>query len=250
MKFAPVFAAVASVTAVVPVAAQGTPPSTPVVAVVKVPMPWYAPRALVVSKMRDTVPQYAKQPGLVYKMFSVGQTEKQFGGIYFWKSRSDAQAWFNRAWFERVEKERGAKGDVRMFDALVTLDNTAGGTPAASDSKTVATLVLIAMPQGATRERLLAEFNAAVPAYQKVPGLLRKNFIVSDDGQFGGVYLWADKAAADQWFTAAWFDRVRYTYRNEASVEWFDVPILTPSTLAENKIEGKPPATTILAPPP
>ena len=126
---------------------------------------------------------------------------------------------------------------MRTFDALVSIDNTAEAATPPSDGKAIATLVLIPTLQGVNRDRLLAEFRAAVPVYQKIPGLLRKHLIVTDDGQFGGVYLWRDKAAADQWFNSAWHERVRQTYRSEARLEWFDIPILTPSLLAENKIE-------------
>jgi heme-degrading monooxygenase HmoA len=187
--------------------------------------------------MRDTVPQYEKLPGLAYKMFSLSPADGTFGGLYFWRSRADAQAWFNPAWFERVEKERGAKGDVRTFDAPVTVDNTANGALASSDSKAVATVVLIPTPAGVTRQRLEAEFRAAVPVYQKVPGLLRKHFVVTDDGQFGGVYLWADKAAAEQWFTPAWHARALQTYGKDARLEWFDTPILLPTAVADNRVD-------------
>ena len=236
MKLAPaLLGSVMAVAAAAPSIAQ-TPPG-PVVVVVKVPRPWYAPQALVVSKMRDTVPQYEKLPGLAYKMFSLSPADSTFGGLYFWRSRADAQAWFNPAWFERVEKERGAKGDVRTFDAPLTVDNTANGALASSDSKAVATVVLIPTPTGVTRQRLEAEFRAAVPVYQKVPGLLRKHFVVTDDGQFGGVYLWADKAAAHQWFSPAWHARVQQTYGQDARLEWYDTPILLPTAVADNRVD-------------
>lgn len=208
----------------------------PVVTVVKIPTPWYAPRALVVGKMRDTVPQYEQLPGLAYKMFSLAQDGGQFGGIYFWRDRERAGAWFNPAWFERVEKERGAPAQVRYFEAPVTVDNTPGGTPASLHSSTVATLVLLPAPPGTSRQRLLDEFRAAAPAYQKVPGLLRKHFVLADAGEFGGIYLWRDQAAAQQWFSAAWRQRVQAAYGTEARMEWFDTPILTPSVLADNRV--------------
>lgn len=40
--------------------------ATPVVAVVRMPTPWYAPRTLVVSKMRGTIPLHAQLPGLAW----------------------------------------------------------------------------------------------------------------------------------------------------------------------------------------
>ncbi len=212
----------------------------PTVVIVKVPKPWYATKGLVAGKMRDTVAQYEKLPGLTYKAFSFAQTDAQYGGIYLWKDRASADNWFNAAWFERVEKERGAKGNVRMFDAPVVLDNLNGQAPSTPEADAVATVVTIPVPPGVTRERLVTEFKASVPLYQKVPGLLRKYFIITPDNQFGGVYIWASQASGQQWFNEAWHARVLKTYGKSATLEWFDTPILTPSKLAENSL---PPTT-------
>jgi hypothetical protein len=91
-------------------------------------------------------------------------------------------------------------GNVRIFDAPVSIDNTPGGTPVDAKSSSVATLVEINIPKGLGREALIAQFSKAAPAYQQVAGLLRKQFILSDQGTFGGVYLWKDQASADNWF--------------------------------------------------
>lgn len=206
----------------------------PVVVIVRVPKPWYAPRAVVIGKMRDTLPEYAKLPGLMFKAYSFERDSNDFGGLYFWRDRASAEAWFNPAWFARVRAERGAEAQVRMFDALASLDNTAGGTPVDGESRAVGTLVEIPIPVGVTRERLATEFNAAVPTYQRVPGLLRKHFTVSSNGSFGGVYLWKDEASARAWFNEAWHARVLKTYGQDAKIEWFDTPILLPSQDATN----------------
>lgn len=203
--------------------------SVPVVVIVRVAKPWYAPKTVVVGKMRDTIPEYARLPGLMFKAFSFERESGDFGGLYYWRDRSSVDAWFNSAWFERVRKERGVEPLVRMFEAPVTVDNTAGGTLADSDSKAVGTLVEIPVPAGVTRERLVAEFKAAVPTYQKVPGLLRKHFTVSSNGSFGGVYLWKDEASARAWFGDAWHARVVKTYGQDAKMEWFETPILLPT---------------------
>jgi len=92
------------------------------------------------------------------------------------------------------------------------------------------------VPPGIDRARLVAEFKAAVPTYQRVPGLLRKYFTVSDDGRFGGIYLWASAASAEAWFSPAWHERVRKTYGVDAAIEWFDAPIVLPTTLAQNRV--------------
>jgi heme-degrading monooxygenase HmoA len=204
-----------------------------IVAIVKVPKPWYAPKSLVVSRMQATAAQYEQVSGLNYKVFTLTQADGQFGGIYLWKDRAVAQNWFSPAWHERVVKERGHAADVRMFQAPVVVTN-APATPGASH---VSTLVTVTKPVQVSMERLIAEFTAAAPIYQNVPGLLRKYFIITDDGKFGGVYLWDTQTSAQQWFNPAWHQRVRKTYGVDANIEWFDAPFAIASKLADNRLE-------------
>ena len=230
-------AMLASAAGLIPARAQALPPATqttsaegaPVVVIVRIPKPWYAPKVIVVGRMHDTMDEYASVPGLLFKAYSLERASKDFGGLYYWHSRASAQAWFTPAWFDNVRRERGAEPKVRTFEAPVTLDNTAGGTQASTDSSSVATLVEIPIPAGVSATRLRAEFDAAVASFQKVPGLLRKHFIISSDGNFGGIYLWKDEASARAWFTAAWHAQVVKTYGQDARIEWFDTPILLPS---------------------
>jgi hypothetical protein len=204
-----------------------------VAVVVKVPKPWYAPKSLVVGKMRDTVALYESLPGLSYKAFSLAQADGQYGGIYLWKDEGSARAFFGPAWFERVEKERGAKGQVRFYEVPVAIDNVRGNLADSGDA--VGAVVTVATPQGVSKARLVQEFQASIPVYQKAPGLLRKYFIVTEDGRFGGIYLWKDPASAQQWFTDEWKARVVKTYGSAAAIEWFDTPILLPSKRADNQ---------------
>jgi heme-degrading monooxygenase HmoA len=240
-------------------AQPAAPPPSPVVAVVRVPSPWYAPRALVVGKMRETIPQYAQLPGLAFKAFSIERASKDFGGLYYWRDAAAAQAWFNPAWFERVKKERGVEARVAFYDAPLSIDNRPGDAamqaptaPAAdrmaalsespgatpterAGADAVATLVLIRTPAGVSRERLNAEFQAALPTFRAIPGLWRKHFLIGDNGAvFGGLYLWRDEASAKAWFNDAWHERVRTTYRQSATIDWFDTPILLPTRDAAN----------------
>ena len=202
--------------------------SSPVAVVVKVPTPWYAPRFLVTNKMRDTIPQYQAIAGLNFKAFSFAKSDGHYGGIYLWKDLDAARAWFTPQWFERVKQERGAAANVRVVEVVLALDNTPGGTPADANSSAVATMVEIPVPAGVSKERMAQGFAAAVPGFQKVPGLLRKYFITTADGKFGGIYIWKDEASANAWFTPAWRDRVLKEYGQPASLEWFDTPILLP----------------------
>ncbi len=216
-----------------PQGGTGIDTASAVAVVVKVPTPWYAPRSVVVGRMRDTVPQYAALPGLAYKAYSFAQADGHYGGIYLWKNEASARAFFSPDWFARVEKERGAKGQVRFFEVPVAIANAQGALADSGDA--VGTLVLVATPPGMSKASLKQAFEESVPVYRKIPGLLRKYYIITDNAQFGGIYLWKDQASAQQWFNDAWKERVLKTYGSAATLEWFDTPILLPSQRADNQ---------------
>ncbi|MES2821120.1 MAG: hypothetical protein V4812_19260 [Pseudomonadota bacterium] len=212
------------------------PAGTPVISIVQVPKPWYAPRFLVVGKMRDSIPEYRAASGLAFKAYAFERASGAYGGLYYWRDASDAKAWFNEAWFARVRQERGVEGRVRIFAAPVSLDNVPGGTRADNDSDAVATLVEMAIPEGVDAQRLVAQFEAAVPAYRKVPGLLRKHFLLTEPGSFGGLYLWQDEASARAWFNADWHRDVVERHGRAARIEWFDTPLLLPIAQASQVV--------------
>ena len=57
----------------------------------------------------------------------------------------------------------------------------------------------------ASLEKMTKVFQGTAPRYQGMPGLLRKNYFVSEDGRrVGGVYLWTSRAGAERVFTADW----------------------------------------------
>ncbi len=198
------------------VSAQPAPPAAatgdgPVVVIVRVPKPWYAPRALIASKMRDTEPQYAALPGLVHKAYSFAQRDGAFGGVYLWADGAAARAWFSPAWFERVRRERGVEGEVRLFPVTAVLDGSAGGPDRDDRAAAVATVA----PVGAGRA--------------PEPGLLRRHAVTTPAGAPAWVELWRDAAAAEAAFAA----------RGVATpdVEWFDTPILLPGAAAAARLE-------------
>lgn len=109
-----------------------------------------------------------------------------------------------------------------------------GGTGFAPGSA-VAAVVTVAKPWYAPRALVASRMRDTVPQYESIPGLAFKAYSFAwADGQFGGIYLWKDEASARQWFSDAWKGRVRATYGSDATIEWFDVPILLPSRLAGN----------------
>ena len=201
----------------------------PAVVIVRVPTPRFAPAWLVRRKMAATTDLYRSIHGLDFKVFTIEAQSGDFGGVYSWRSRAEARAWFNEEWFQRVRRERGSEPSVRTFSAPLTIDNVAGGTPAARGGRHVVTLVEIPILAGVTTDLLREGFLQAEADYRAVPGLLRKHFIVSESGTFGGVYLWDAASSADAWFDDAWHARVVERYGAPASIERFAAPILLPS---------------------
>lgn len=230
------FSALGPVARAQPVGGPGFSDGSAVAAIVKVPRPWYAPKLLVASKMRDTVDEYGSLTGLNFKAYSFARADGHYGGIYLWKDLASARAWFSPAWFSRVVRERGAPGQVRFFEVLAVLDNTPGATAFDKDSTAVSTLVEMPVADGQSRQQLAARLLQSVPADQAVAGLLRRYFIVSDQGTFGTISLWKDEASARAALDAAWSDRVLRESGRAPQIEWFDTPILLPSRVPGNRL--------------
>lgn len=112
---------------------------------------------------------------------------------------------------------RSALCTIAMFGAVTA--------PAvAAEEPPVATLVVVPTPPGVTRAQIEAGFRQAVPTYERIPGLIRKYFTVNGDG-FGGMYLWASRAAAETWYSEAFQAQCRQRYGSPCQVTYFDTPI-------------------------
>ena len=68
--------------------------------------------------------------------------------------------------------------------------------------------------------------NKAAPKYQGVKGLLRKHYMLSQDGATaGGTYLWNSRQEADAMYTDSWRAFVREKYGTDAIVTYFESPV-------------------------
>jgi hypothetical protein len=84
-----------------------------------------------------------------------------------------------------------------------------------------------ALPKPITREQARSIFLSTAPTYQGVQGLLRKHYVLSEDGlSAGGVYLWNSRAEAQAMYTESWRAFVREKYGTDPSVTYFDSPVV------------------------
>lgn len=97
---------------------------SPVATVVTVKTPPGLSRAKIEGGFRQAVPTYEKVPGLIRKYFTVN--DEVFGGMYLWKSRAAAEAWFNAQWRAKARATYGSDPTVTYFDAPVQIDNGGG----------------------------------------------------------------------------------------------------------------------------
>lgn len=98
----------------------------------------------------------------------------------------------------------------------------------------ITTLTTFKLPQPLTREEASAIFQSTAPKYREVRGLVRKVYVLSEDGgTAGGIYLWRSRADAEAMYTDEWRAFVRGKYGTEPSVTYFDSPVVVDNVAGE-----------------
>jgi Putative mono-oxygenase ydhR len=99
--------------------------------------------------------------------------------------------------------------------------------PARRRTSMLVTIVTFALPKPATLAEITKTFQSTAPKYRGVPGLLRKNYWLSEDGRrAGGIYVWEARADADRVFTADWKKFVEGKYGVPPSIEYLHSPVM------------------------
>lgn len=90
----------------------------------------------------------------------------------------------------------------------------------------IVTLVQFALPDTIDVAEAKRRFLSSAPKYVELAGLLRKHYVLSEDGRSaGGIYLWENRAAAEAVYSGEWRARVAALYGAEPVVTWFDSPV-------------------------
>jgi hypothetical protein len=207
-------------------------PGPAAVAIVRVPPPWYARDFLIRRRFVEAVGDYEHVPGLLRKYFTIAQ-DRRFGGIYLWRSRRDADAFYGPAWHARIRERYGTDADLAVFAAPFVVEGTTTLTTDPIDAQAVsypavATFLLL---RGGTEpgERGLRQLAAlhAVP-----PGLVRAYFVIGAAGELGVIDLWATGDLADTALGAPRLRAVERALGGTASVVRFDASVLLDTSTA------------------
>lgn len=96
------------------------------------------------------------------------------------------------------------------------------------------TLVQIKLSKPFSLDSAQEIFTSTAPKYLKIQGLLRKYYLLSEDGKTaGGVYLWESREAAEQLYTDDWKEFILQKYGTKPSVTYFYTPVIVDNLLGE-----------------
>jgi hypothetical protein len=105
----------------------------------------------------------------------------------------------------------------------------------------ITTVVQFKLPAPVTREKAKELYTGTAPNYQKVDGLIRKYYLLSEDGGTGGgVYLWKSKAHAEKLFTPQWRQFIKDRYGAEPVISYFESPVLVDNLAGESALTSLP----------
>ena len=95
-------------------------------------------------------------------------------------------------------------------------------------------IVQFRLPAPVSRDRAQELFLGTAPKYRDAEGLVRKYYLLSDDGTTaGGAYLWKSREDAERMYTAQWRQHIARTYGAEPQVQFFETPVVVDNTVGE-----------------
>jgi hypothetical protein len=98
----------------------------------------------------------------------------------------------------------------------------------------ITALIQFKLPQPVTREEAKEIFSSTAPKYRGVHGLVRKYYLLSEDGKTaGGVYLWKSREDAERLYTDEWKRFIVFKYGAEPSVQYFATPVVVDNLIGE-----------------
>jgi hypothetical protein len=91
----------------------------------------------------------------------------------------------------------------------------------------IVTIVTFQLKEPATLAEITKTFQSTAPNYRGIKGLVRKNYVLSEDGRkAGGVYIWESRADAERVYTPEWKALVTSKYGSPPSVEYLHSPVM------------------------
>jgi hypothetical protein len=96
--------------------------STMITAIVRFKLKPGTTQAAATEMFRNSVPRYQGRAGLVRKYYLFG--DGYGGGVYLWKSRSDAEQLYTPEWRDAIAERYGAPPEITLYESPVIVDNS------------------------------------------------------------------------------------------------------------------------------
>jgi hypothetical protein len=94
--------------------------------------------------------------------------------------------------------------------------------------------VLFDLPQGMSRQEVVAGMHEVAPRWQKEANLIRKTFVLDETAkQAGAFYLWKDRISAEAAHDATWRQGIRATYGSEPRIRYFETPLVVDNAVGQ-----------------
>ena len=98
----------------------------------------------------------------------------------------------------------------------------------------ITAIVQFKLPKPMTRDEAQEIFSTTAPKYRDLQGLIRKYYVLSEDGgTAGGVYLWQSREDAERLYTDDWKKFILDKYGSEPLVTYHESPIIVDNVTGE-----------------
>jgi hypothetical protein len=97
--------------------------------------------------------------------------------------------------------------------------------------------VTFRLPQEMTRAGLIKKYRQTVPKWRENQNLLQKSYIYDPSEPLGGgIYIWKNKVAAEQWHDSKWRAQFAKRWDTEPKIEFYETLIVV-DNIAQEIIE-------------
>jgi hypothetical protein len=104
------------------------------------------------------------------------------------------------------------------------------------------TITRFQLPPGMPLDALKRGFLEVAPHFKTPPGLLRKYFLISEDGSTGGgVYLWSSMENARNFCEGKLRTMIKDKFQVDPSITYFDTPVVVDNVTGEISSDVLPP---------
>ncbi len=93
-------------------------------------------------------------------------------------------------------------------------------------AKPVVVIVRFDLPAEMSAGEAAQLFEASVPRYQGVDGLIRKYYLLDQDRSGGGCYLWESREKAEAFYGDEWRSGIEARFGNSPVLTYFDAPVI------------------------